>query len=102
MRKQQAEYLQGKMETCQQELRKLEVQQTVLASHLLTCRNTSFLQEPPAICVCQAAVELQRSAYRRPTERFCETTNTNPGKIRGNLRGIRAKKPKLLVGEADL
>ena len=34
MRKQQAEYLQGRMETCQQELSKLEVQYTVLAGRL--------------------------------------------------------------------
>jgi len=57
MHKQQAEYLQGRMETCQQELSKLEVQQTVLASCLLRCTNSSFLQEPAATCACQAAAE---------------------------------------------
>ncbi|DBA97880.1 TPA: hypothetical protein ACH3X3_012736 [Trebouxia sp. C0006] len=52
MRKQQAEYLQGRMETCQRELSKLEVQQTVLASCLRGCIYTTSLQEPPATCVC--------------------------------------------------
>lgn len=45
MRKQQAEYLHGRMETCQQEISILEVQHSVLASCLLSCVNTSFLQE---------------------------------------------------------
>ena len=119
MHKQQAEYLEGRMETCQQDLSKLEVQQTVLASCLLSCMNSSSVPKPPATCVSlihwiqihfpkdtlfcypflQAATELHVLHTGIPL-RFCWKPSTNRQKTGKLLRENRAS--EVLVGKADL
>ncbi len=79
------------METCQQELSKLEVQHTVLASRLLSCRNANCLQKP-APCVCQAVAELQ-GVERNPTQKI---------KKQRKISENRSTKKEFVVGKADL